>query len=471
MHEDSLSQTATGLELETQEDDEVHRPVLLIAGAVGIAAIALVDWKVHPNLSLGYLYFLPMLLIGLCARWPTIVLVAVTCALLREQLSPAPWEPGHLTGTFLGFLAFAGTGLFVSELARNRRRALRDTFVLTEQIRRRERAEEDLRLLVETSPAAIVVVSADGRVTLANEAATRLLASDGGLHGRSVTRFLPAMESVLDRAEPAYRTAMECVGRRADGEPFLAHIWFSTYRSASGNRLAAIIVDTSEDLRDREATGLEGMLNTSRIMVAAVSHEVKNLSAAAAVAHANLSRRPELSEDPDFAALRTCIDGLQRIASSELRLSANLAVARVDLATLLDELRVLIEPQFRDAGAVVRWDVEPRLSNVLGDHHSLLQIFLNLAQNSLQAMSRAPQKMLDIRAHAEDVGVRVAFRDTGPGVADPKDLFQPFHSTGGGTGLGLFVSRTLARYFGGDLCAEKSTAGGCFIVHLARATR
>ena len=459
-----LAWAADGLTAST-----TRRSTLMMAALAGIAVIAVVDWKVQPNLSLGYLYFLPMLLVALCLSPSWILAVALACALLREHLSPTPWEPQIAARLFVGFLAFAGTGLFVSEQARNRQRAVRDAWALADQVRRRERAEEDLRLLVETSPAAIIIVSDSGQIALANEAASRLLGDEAPLQDTGVTRFLPALGSVLDRAEPAYRTAIECVGRRADGEAFLAHVWFSTYQSASGSRLAAIILDTSEDLRDREATGLDGMLNTSRIMVSAVSHEVKNLSAAAAVAHANLSRNTVLADNPDMAVLRTCIEGLQQIASSELRLSADLSVGRVDLRTLLDELRVVLEPQFREASAALRWEVEPGLSPVLGDHHSLLQIFLNLAQNSLRAMASTPSKELTITARSEDSGIVVRFRDTGAGVADTGAIFRPFHSGAGGTGLGLFVSRTLARYFAGDLRAEPVPSGACFVVRLARA--
>lgn len=441
----------------------------MAAAISGIVLIGLIDWKVQPNLSLGYLYFLPMLLVGLCMSPRSILVIAATCAVLREQLSPDPWEPQVLARLFVGFLAFAGTALFVSEQARNRQRAVRDAMQLAEQVRRREQAEEDLRLLVESSPAAIVIVSDTGRIALANEAAARLLGDDAPLTDTSVTRFLPALGSVLDRAEPSYRTAIECVGRRADGEAFLAHVWFSTYQSASGSRLAAIILDTSEGLRDREATGLDGMLNTSRIMVSAVCHEVKNLSAAAAIAHANLSREGALADHPDMAVLKTCIEGLQQIASSELRLSADLSVGRVDLGTLLDELRVVLEPQFRDAAATLRWEIEPGLSPVLGDHHSLLQIFLNLAQNGLKAMASSGEKVLDIAARSAESGVVVTFKDTGPGVTDAAAIFRPFQSGTGGTGLGLFVSRTLARYFAGDLRAEAVPTGGCFVVSLTRA--
>jgi signal transduction histidine kinase len=450
-------------------DAKTRQRIFAAAALLGIATVAFVDWKVVHNLSLGYLYVFPMLLLGLSARPAWIVGVALVCAVLREQFTPTPWEPEAPTSLFVAFVAFAGGGLLMSEQSRSRRRAERDAAAFADQVRRRERAEEDLHLLVESSPAAILIIGEDGAIARANEAAVRLLRGEEGLPGRPVKQYLPALASVLDGAEPSYRTALECVGRRHDGETFLAHIWFSTYRSRSGGRLAAIVHDSSDDLWDREAAALDRLLDASRIMVTAVSHEVRNLSAAASFAHKSLSRRGLLAGDPDFAALQTCLEGLQQIAASELRVSSSVAVGRVDLANLLEELRILLEPRFREASALLEWNVEPGLVPVRGDHHSLLQIFLNLAQNSLAAMVDADPKVLSIRAGRAGEEVVVQFRDTGPGIADGDELFRPFQSATGGAGLGLFVSRTLARHFAGDLRVEPSPQGSCFVVSLSRA--
>jgi two-component system, LuxR family, sensor kinase FixL len=435
---------------------------VLATAAVGLTAVAIVDWSVGPNLSLAYLYCFPILLLGLAAPPGVIVLVGVLCSFLREQFGPSAWEAEWGTRLIMGSLAFAGTGLFVWGQARSRR-------ALAAEVRRRELAEEDLRMLVESSPAAILIATARGDIALANGAAARVLTGDDGqLAGENLAQFLPAVASVLDRTELTYRTALECVGRRRDGDAFLAHIWFSTYRTQAGTRLAAIILDTSEDLRAREATRLDGVLNASRIMVAAVSHEVKNLSLAANVARSNLARHAALQDDPDLLALRTCIEGLQRIASSELRLSADPVVGRVDLAAVLDELRVVLEPQFREAGAELRWSIAPGVGAVLGERHSIVQIFLNLAQNSLKAMRSCADMVLSISVANEGPCAVVRFRDTGPGIPDPGRIFRPFESGGGGAGLGLFVSRTLARYFAGDLRVEPSAQGSHFVLSLTR---
>jgi hypothetical protein len=206
-------------------------------------------------------------------------------------------------------------------------------------------------VLVESSPAAIITTDAEGRVLQANGAARRLLAAEERrLDGQQLALYLPALGSVLDRPGPQYRTNLECTGRRGDGSVFLAHVWFSTYRTLSGLRMAAIVLDASEQFRDREASGLDAMADASRILFGAVSHEVRNLSAAAAVAYANLGRSRDLAANEDFKALGALVEGLQAIASCELRLSSRTDPGTVDLNTVLDELRIVVEPSFREAG-------------------------------------------------------------------------------------------------------------------------
>ena len=59
-----------------------------------------------------------------------------------------------------------------------------------------------------------------------------------------------------DEKRAAFRTAMQCKGRRRNGEVFLADMWFSTYRTTAGPRLAAMVVDVSDELRNREESTL-----------------------------------------------------------------------------------------------------------------------------------------------------------------------------------------------------------------------
>jgi two-component system, LuxR family, sensor kinase FixL len=445
---------------------------LLTAGAVGV--IALIDARLEPNLSLGLLYLFPILLAAIFLNRWQLLGVAVFCVGLRERLSPFPLDGDAAARSAMALVAFLGTGLFVGELYRNRQRAVEHGRQLEEQIRLRREAEEELRVLVESSPAAIVTIDAEGKVLLANGAAQRLLVAESEvLQGQWIGRYLPTLASVLG-AEPRlsslYRTTLECIGRTGRGERFLAHVWFSTYETLSGPRLAAIILDASEQLRDREALGLHSVATASRVLFGAVSHEVRNLSAAAGVAYANLARSRDLAANEDFKALGTLLEGLEKIASAELRLAAESTRARADLDTVLDELRVLLEPVLDETDTTLDWQVPEDLPAVCGEHHGLLQVFLNLGQNSHRELQRVQDRRLTVSAVVEKDGVLVRFQDSGPGVQHPEKLFRPFQHGSDATGLGLYVSRAIVRSFAGDLRYEPRPRGGCFVVEVAKAS-
>ena len=138
----------------------------------------------------------------------------------------------------------------------------------------------------------------------------------------------------------------------------------------------------------------------------------------------------------------------------------------MELRTVLDEARVVIEPGIREAGGAIVWKVAGGLPLVQADQHGLLQVFLNLARNSQRAIAGSAQKELVVEASVERDLVVVRFRDSGGGVSNPADLFKPFQSTESSTGLGLYVSRAILRAQGGDLKYEPQANGSCFTVEL-----
>jgi PAS domain S-box-containing protein len=106
-----------------------------------------------------------------------------------------------------------------------------------------------MRVLVETSPAAIVTVDERGFIELANQATNELMAPhDGHLIGQPIAAFLPELHHALRPEEgPQFRTSMQCRGHRGNGESFLAEVWFSSYKEGTTPKLAAIIADVSDE--------------------------------------------------------------------------------------------------------------------------------------------------------------------------------------------------------------------------------
>jgi signal transduction histidine kinase len=317
-------------------------------------------------------------------------------------------------------------------------------------------------------------MTADGEILLGNPAAHRLLGvPQHSLSGKKITRYIPALGSIPsgDDTTNIFRTEMQTRGQREGGEVFLADVFFSTYSTPAGPRLAAMVVDTSEHLREREETSLQQLLAGSRILVAAVSHEIRNVCAAIGVMHENLARKGSLKGDQDFEALGSLLETLGKIASLELKRSVDSAdVSSADLNEVLTDFQIVLEQMCEESDIQLCWNVPDKLPFVQADRHSLMQVLLNLAKNSQRALESAPQKGIDVAVTTiAEGGVSIRFTDTGPGIPPVQKIFQPLKKGADATGLGLYLSHDFMRSFRGELRHDPEHPGCSFVMELARA--
>ncbi len=446
-----------------------RRSLLLRAGVL-IAAIALLDWRVIAQIPLGFLYLIPMVMVGSVSERVPIIAFAAICTLLAEIFGDLDWN--LRTGAsrdLLYFAAFVGTGFFIREVNNSRKAAVEHIQEIENQRDARRETEEQMRTLIESSPVAILTADQNGSILMANDAAHRMLAvAQGELPGKVLYRYLPALTNITmhDASLQLVRAVMQARGLRDDGESFLADICFSTYRTNAGTRLAAMVLDTSEELRAHEVSGLQQLLAGSRIAVGAVFHEIRNVCSAIAVVHQNLSQCKPLVGNKDFEALGSLTAALERIANLNFRRTEAQATA-VDLAVLLDELKIIVTPLLLEENIAVEWLVEPELPHVWAERSSLMQVFLNVITNSIRALAKKDRRSLSVIAKLAGKQIHVEISDTGGGVVHPEYLFRPFQAGAEATGLGLYLSRAFMRSFGGELRYMPLEDGACFVVDLA----
>lgn len=111
---------------------------------------------------------------------------------------------------------------------------------------------------------------------------------------------------------------------------------------------------------------------------------------------------------------------------------------------------------------------------IMADPDHTYRIFYNLFRNAVQAMHNSDPKKLTVNAEVIDDKVCIHVMDTGPGLPKKaqENLFKAFTSAArkGGTGLGLTISRELARAQGGNLQLESTgEAGTVFMLSLPAA--
>ena len=175
-------------------------------------------------------------------------------------------------------------------------------------------------------------------------------------------------------------------------------------------------------------------------------------------------------------ALLSLINDILNFARLEAA-KVKFASERVALRPLLNDMETLVAPQLRAKQLDFRVGECDDALTAQGDTDKVRQIILNLLSNAVKFTREAGQISVDCAADGDMV--RVYVRDSGVGIPAEKlhAVFEPFvqldrslTSVGEGAGLGLAISRDLARGMGGDLVAESTVGvGSTFILSLPAA--
>lgn len=363
-------------------------------------------------------------------------------------------------------------------------------FTQVVDITEQRRAEEELTRLasiVEYSDDAIVSTDADGTVLTWNRAAEQMYGySEAEMVGRSMATVLPRerheeARQLIERVRSGERVRnFETVRRHRNGSIIDVSVTVSPIFDASGTlRISSIARDITEQKRitavlDRTLAALETALQEAR------DREARSRRFLSDAAHH--LRNP-------VAGINGCVEAFLRGASADdqERLIGEIARETWRTSRLVDRLLRIArleqgEPlivERRDLTGVIRDEVEragslaPHLTiSVVApgpvwaelDARATREILGNLLENARRHAVR------DVRvAVEEDEGfVAVCVADDGPGLPEGEEdqAFEPFMSLdgAGGFGLGLTVSRALARALGGDLAYED----GAFVLRLGR---
>jgi signal transduction histidine kinase/ActR/RegA family two-component response regulator len=170
--------------------------------------------------------------------------------------------------------------------------------------------------------------------------------------------------------------------------------------------------------------------------------------------------------------LRTLIDTILDLSRIEAG-KAELHTAPVDPHTLLADLKALMQPQFEEKGLLLELAIEPDAPDrLITDVEKLRQILINFLSNALKFTDSGRVVMRLARNSGPDAAatpVSISISDSGIGIAAEKqaEVFEAFNQVDGstsrrygGTGLGLTISRQLAKLLGGRIRLESAVGRG-----------
>ena len=195
-------------------------------------------------------------------------------------------------------------------------------------------------------------------------------------------------------------------------------------------------------------------------LAAGVAHEINNPLGIILGYTRLLVKRTEAPLSEDLKVIEEEALRARDIVRGLLDLSRPLPTTRERID--LEGVCVEIVGRLREANALAGVDVSVQgTGTALGHPAKLRQVLSNLLRNAGEAAG--PQGRVAVRIREEDRCAKVEVEDNGPGLDAQarSQLFEPFFTTKEkGTGLGLAVSRAIARAHGGDIEAGAAPGGG-----------
>lgn len=354
-------------------------------------------------------------------------------------------------------------------------------------------------------PAAITVLEGPEHVFTVVNPRYATLTGHRKILGKPIREAMPELDSqgYFENLDSVYATgqpykareSLVQLDRNRDGvlEDLYIDFVYQPLKRASGETFGIMVhaVDVTDKVRAREeiARARAEADNANRAkseFLAAMSHDLRTpLNAIGGYA--------DLVRDGLYGPVTDAqVSAMQRIRRAEDHLLAlindilsyakieagrlTVEVTEVPVNEMLAELRLLVAPQLDAKG--LRYEFRPGPPGVMmrADRERATQILLNLLTN---AVKFTVDGTITVDVDATDDAVLIRVHDTGPGIAPDRmaTIFDPFVQAGRfgeprkeGVGLGLAISRELARAMGGELTAVSELGrGSTFAVRLPRA--
>ena len=335
-------------------------------------------------------------------------------------------------------------------------------------------------LILQNIATGIMTLDLEGRLTVLNAEAARLLQLDrqrfAGKHFTKLLSpdhpFLPIL-SAMYRTPPANDFIETEIRFKENSIPVSVRV--SPLPDSSGQIIGSnwLLVDLSEvrelqtQIKEKEWLAYLGELS------AAIAHEIRNplnsITLFLGLLKRRVNKQPEQLES--IEKITTEIEALNSIVSDFLNFArpSGLQKEKILLKELFNNTLFLAEKEISEKQIAVQVEIIPPELNFFADAGQLKQALLNITLNAVQAMN--PTGHLQLKALRTESGkLRMKVNDDGNGVAPEylDKIFKPFFSTRSqGTGLGLAIVQNIIRAHNGTIIVKNNPdKGASFIIEL-----
>jgi PAS domain S-box-containing protein len=331
--------------------------------------------------------------------------------------------------------------------------------------------------IIDMAADAIICVSPDDRILSFNRGAERIFGwAPAEVVGQPFAMLLPEEELARGEIDWMRRTTVEQGSIRdfetrrktKDARIIDVSITRTAVYDESGNLIgySAILRDISDRKRiERQGLTAERLATAGQV-AAGVAHEIGAPLTAIAVAvdHMLQSRCNFCGGGEEMQVLLSQTDRIAKLARRLVNLAkpAGLLFAPTSANDVVEQAASLVQPQLGRHRIRLELELEPDLPPLQADEAQLQQVLINLFLNAQRAMAETGG-VLTVGTHATGrETVEIVVSDNGPGIAetDLPNIFTPFFSRSGGTGLGLALAAQIVKSHRGTIDAVSRVGQG-----------
>src|ERR1700730_11415065 len=329
--------------------------------------------------------------------------------------------------------------------------------------------------IIHSISSGLITTALDGRITLVNAAAQRLLErTPAELMGAPVHRLfidpLPTVESQQAHGEVRFDAPTKF------RKTVRVRVTALTVPERGELGCVYVLDDLTEIRRLEREVRMQDKLRSVGRLAAAIAHEIRNPLTSIAGSVSMLSGVPEMNEDHrrllDIVTRES--QRLNSIITDFLAYSRTKQYHfdRVDLIHLIEDTLTLVDHRMtaEKTGITIERRFAVRQALAIADGDKLKQVFWNLCENAVRAMKDGGTLTAAVESLGDDW--QVSFIDTGTGMTPQQieKIFEPFQSNfEGGTGLGLAIVYQIVQAHEGKVWARsKPGQGTTFVLRLHR---
>ncbi len=332
--------------------------------------------------------------------------------------------------------------------------------VVRERTKELRKERDILTAIIGSVNAGICLLDFDHRVLWANDTMRELIPEL--IEGEPIKGTL--IDSLIDEAMVDNRAIQQVLYIDFGHRKGYFHVSVTPLKGATEENLLLLIQDVTEiKLAEQQLMQAEKLTALARL-TAGVAHEIGN--PLTSISSYIQILQEHVQDDFSKEALTIISNHINRI-SLIVRQMSRFAKAKpeeikpTEIKPVIDSTLELVRYDKRMKQVTINSTISENLPKVLVDENQLVQVFVNLILNALDAMPNGGS--ITIKAYPEDNMVKVSFTDTGVGIEKEnlQRIFDPFFTTKEkGTGLGLAISYSIIKSFGGDIQVESTPMKG-----------